>query len=135
MQGILGKIRLAESDLECGCHWPMRTDTSYELAAAGKTPNQLHNNCSGKHAGMLTLSRVLDTQHQGYIGVDHPVQKRIASVMAEMCEVNYDKADWSPDGCSAPTWAIPLYNLALAFAKAVAIVSSVCTGVFLSLFC
>jgi len=117
VQNMLNKIQLEESDFECGCHWPMRAETSYQLASEGKEPNQLHNNCSGKHAGMLTLSKVLKAPHQGYIGIEHPVQERIARVMAEMCEVNYADADWSPDGCSAPTWAIPLYNLALAFAK------------------
>lgn len=117
VESILDKIELSESDFECGSHWPIREETSHQLAAQGEQPNQLHNNCSGKHAGMLALASVLGESHRGYINVDHPVQLHIAQVMAEMCEVDYNKADWSPDGCSAPTWAIPLTQLALAFAK------------------
>lgn len=117
VDGMLRKIGATEQDFECGCHWPMRAETSYELAAKGKIPSALHNNCSGKHAGMLGFAKVLGVPSQGYTQIDHEVQKRIATTMAEMCEYDYSKAPWSPDGCSAPTWAIPLTNLALAFAK------------------
>lgn len=97
VQNMLNKIGKSESDFECGCHWPMRAETGYQLASEGQKPNQKHNNCSGKHAGMLALAQVLDKPHQGYINLEHPVQKRIARVMAEMCEVDYDSADWSPE--------------------------------------
>lgn len=117
VDGILRKIGATEQDFECGCHWPMRAETSYELAEKGKTPTPLHNNCSGKHAGMLGFATALGVSLKGYTQIDHEVQKRIAATMAEMCEYDYSTAPWSPDGCSAPTWAIPLTNLALAFAK------------------
>ena len=117
VQNMLDKLTLSEADFECGCHWPMRAEASYELAGKGKTPSQLHNNCSGKHAGMLGLAKLLGTSPRGYIEVDHPVQQKISATMAQMCEYDYNNAHWSPDGCSAPTWAMPLTNLALAFAK------------------
>jgi L-asparaginase II len=117
VQSMLDKLASSESDFECGCHWPSRAEASYALAGEGKKPNQLHNNCSGKHAGMLGLAKLLGVPSQGYIGIDHPVQQKIADTMAEMCEYDYSSAPWSPDGCSAPTWAMPLTNLALAFAK------------------
>ncbi|MFT2110394.1 asparaginase [Marinomonas sp. 2405UD68-3] len=117
VQSMLNKLALSTTDFECGGHWPMREQTSYDLAELGEKPTSLHNNCSGKHAGMLGLAKMLDVSPQGYIGVDHAVQKCIASTMEEMCEYDYGSAPWSPDGCSAPTWAIPLTNLALAFAK------------------
>ncbi|MCW4631115.1 MULTISPECIES: asparaginase [Marinomonas] len=117
VQSMLDKLALSEADFECGCHWPSRAEASYALASEGKKPNQLHNNCSGKHAGMLGLAKLLGAPSQGYIGIDHPVQQKIADTMAEMCEYDYSTAPWSPDGCSAPTWAMPLTNLALSFAK------------------
>lgn len=117
VQSMLDKLASSESDFECGCHWPSRAEASYALAGEGKQPNQLHNNCSGKHAGMLGLAKLLGTPLQGYIDIDHPVQQKISNTMAEMCEYDYSTAPWSPDGCSAPTWAMPLTNLALAFAK------------------
>lgn len=117
VQSMLDKLVLSESDFECGCHWPMRVEAGYALAGEGRKPNQLHNNCSGKHAGMLGLAKLLGVPSQGYIDIDHPVQQKISNTMAEMCEYDYSSAPWSPDGCSAPTWAMPLTNLALAFAK------------------
>ncbi|MCZ2722551.1 asparaginase [Marinomonas sp. 15G1-11] len=117
VQSMLDKLALSKEDLECGCHWPMRAQTSYELAASAETPNPLHNNCSGKHAGMLGLAKVLEVDPKNYIQIDHAVQKSIARTMEEMCEYDYSSTPWSPDGCSAPTWAMPLTNLALAFAK------------------
>lgn len=117
VQSMLDKLASSETDFECGCHWPMRAEAGYVLAGEGKEPNQLHNNCSGKHAGMLGLAKLLGVSPEGYIGIDHPVQKKIADTMADMCEYDYSTAPWSPDGCSAPTWAMPLTNLALAFAK------------------
>lgn len=117
VQSMLDKLASSESDFECGCHWPMRVEAGYALAGHGQKPNQLHNNCSGKHAGMLGLAKLLDVPSQGYIGIDHPVQQTIADTMADMCEYDYSTAPWSPDGCSAPTWAMPLTHLALAFAK------------------
>lgn len=117
VRSMLEKLEFSEQDFECGCHWPMRVEAGYALAARGGQPNQLHNNCSGKHAGMLGLAKALGVPQRGYIQIDHAVQKQIAKTMAEMCEYDYDSAAWSPDGCSAPTWAIPLTNLALAFAK------------------
>lgn len=117
VQSMLDKLTSSETDFECGCHWPMYAEASYVLAGKGRTPNQLHNNCSGKHAGMLGLAKLLNVAPHGYIGIDHPVQQKIADTMAQMCEYDYTTAPWSPDGCSAPTWAMPLTNLALAFAK------------------
>ncbi len=117
VQSMLDKLALSEDDFECGCHWPLCPEASYTLAREGKQPNQLHNNCSGKHVGMLGLAKLLGASLQGYININHPVQQKIADTMAEMCEYDYSIAPWSLDGCSAPTWAIPLTNLALAFAK------------------
>ncbi|TBR40976.1 asparaginase [Marinomonas agarivorans] len=117
VQAMLEKLELNESNFECGTHWPMRVEAGYVLSEQGEKPNQLHNNCSGKHAGMLALAQLLNVSPQGYIHLDHAVQQQIANTMAEMCEWDYLSAPSSPDGCSAPTWAIPLTNLALAFAK------------------
>lgn len=117
VQRMLTKMGYTEQHLECGCHWPSRVEAAYALSAAGTEPDQRHNNCSGKHTGMLAHAAMIGVPSAGYIHIDHPIQKRIAQTMSEMCEVDYDTCSWSPDGCSAPTWAIPLDNLALAFAK------------------
>ncbi len=117
VQAMMTKLGMHLHDFECGHHWPMRVQAGYALARAGQTPNNLHNNCSGKHAGMLALAKLMNADNRHYINIDHPVQQKIAQTMAQMCECDFEQAPWSPDGCSAPTWAIPLPNLALGFAK------------------
>lgn len=116
-QSMLDKIHKSESDYECGLQWPMRVEAGYELAQAQQRPDQRHNNCSGKHAGMLGLASILGVDAQGYITPEHPVQQTIVETMSQMCDIDMTAAPSSPDGCSAPTWAIPLYNLALGFAR------------------
>ncbi|MBU2864394.1 asparaginase [Reinekea forsetii] len=117
VQKMLAKLWHTPKDFECGHHWPMFVEAGYELAGKGETPNNLHNNCSGKHAGMLGLAKLLNVDSKGYIQVEHDVQQTIADTMGQMCEIDFSTLPHSPDGCSAPTWAMPLFNLALGFAK------------------
>lgn len=116
-ESMLKKLNLAEANYECGHHWPMYAEAAYELARGQAKPDQRHNNCSGKHAGMLGLANLLEVSAQGYIQQDHPVQLAIRTTMSEICDVDMTDAPVSPDGCSAPTWAIPLKNLAYGFAR------------------
>ena len=101
VQSMLDKLALSETDFECGFHWPSHAESSYALAGKGDTPNQLYNNCSGKHAAMLGLAKLLNVAPQGYISIGHPVQQKIADTMAQMCEYDYTTAPWSPDGSGA----------------------------------
>lgn len=114
---MLSKLGLDESDLECGAHWPYHEESARAMAVAGEAPTQLHNNCSGKHSGMLALAKHLGAPTRGYIKPDHPVQQRILGAIEFMCGADMGSAPWSPDGCSAPTWALPLENLAYGFAR------------------
>lgn len=114
---MLDKLGLGEADLECGAHWPMKDDVARDLAASGGVPDQRHNNCSGKHAGMLALAMKLGAPTKGYIDVTHPVQQRILGTMEAMCGVELQTAPRERDGCSVPTWAMPLENLAYGFAR------------------
>src|SRR5262249_31648284 len=68
---LLAKAGLDESDLACGAHWPIGDHASRELARAGKSPAAIHNNCSGKHAGMLAVARHLGLPTRGYEKPDH----------------------------------------------------------------
>ncbi len=115
--GILDRIDCSESDLECGVHWPSHDDSAYALAAQGEAPSQLHNNCSGKHAGMLALAKQIGAPTKGYTKVTHPVQQRILGILEAMAGIEMGGLPVSPDGCTVPTWAIPLENLAFAFAQ------------------
>ena len=114
---ILSKAGNSESDYECGAHWPHETRVLHDLIRSGEEPRAIHNNCSGKHAGMLALARRLGVNPKGYSSRDHDVQRAIARTIGELCDVDVDALACGIDGCSVPTWAIPLRNLALGFAR------------------
>ena len=116
-RSMLQKCGVAETAYECGVHWPVYKEASYELVREGVKPQQVHNNCSGKHAGMLALAKQLGVDAHDYVTPDHPVQKAIAVTIERLCEVSLANAPRGVDGCSVPTWGVPLENLALGFAK------------------
>ena len=74
VSAMLTAVGLDETALECGVHAPSHPVSAAELIRRGKTPNQLHNNCSGKHANFLALAQHLGHDHHGYVGAEHPVQ-------------------------------------------------------------
>ena len=102
-------------DLACGAHWPSGAEASRALAAAGGEPTAAHNNCSGKHTGFLALAHHLGAANGSYTEVDHPVQAEVRSVMEAICATTLGPP--AVDGCSAPTWPIPLRALATGFAR------------------
>ena len=114
---MLAKAGRGVADLECGAHWPMAEAAQRQLAREGREPTALHNNCSGKHAGFICLACAGGTDPAGYVGVDHPVQQQVRRALEETTGTSLDPAAAGIDGCSIPTWAIPLAALARAFAR------------------
>jgi L-asparaginase II len=114
---ILRKADIDETAYECGAHWPERMDDRATLVKAGEAPRAIHNNCSGKHAGMLALAKYLGAPLQGYVLKDHPVQQAVAKALDQYCDAHTAQAPWGMDGCSVPTWAMPLENAARGFAR------------------
>ena len=112
----LERLGLSVDDLECGAHPPSHASSANALARAGTAPTPLHNNCSGKHAGMLNLAKHLGVETKGYIRPDHPVQQTISDAVADMTGVSPLPTP-AIDGCGIPTFAIPPVNLAKAMAK------------------
>jgi L-asparaginase II len=113
----LSRIGLGEADLECGAHPPRHEPSLAALLRGGGAPSQLHNNCSGKHAGFLTTAKWLGEPARGYIEADHPVQQRVAAAVGEMAELDLARAPRGRDGCGIPVIALPLRALALAMAR------------------
>ncbi|MBI1215310.1 MAG: asparaginase [Alphaproteobacteria bacterium] len=105
----LARIGFDEEALECGAHPPYGKPCEEGSA--------LHNNCSGKHAGMLTLAKFLEAPARGYTLPQHPVQQKILSAIGDMCGKTLTPACCGIDGCSAPNPAMPLKNLAAGFAR------------------
>ena len=113
----LKRIGCGVDDLECGSHWPSHEESAHDLARAGSYPFALHNNCSGKHIGFLTLARQRQLDSKGYIHPDHPIQQEIRSTLQYMMELDLRDAPMGIDGCSIPTWGVPLKAIAKGFAR------------------
>lgn len=110
----LNELGLGEADLRCGVQVPDDAAERHRLRAAGEPPCQLHNNCSGKHAGFLMLNQRLGGGPE-YGEVDHPVQKAVRAAFEEMCGA--ESPVWGVDGCSAPNFGTTVHGLAWAMAR------------------
>ncbi|MEQ1648189.1 MAG: asparaginase [Hyphomicrobiaceae bacterium] len=116
-QDMLTRAGQSEPALACGPHHPMNDDDARELYKSGQTPSRLHNNCSGKHAGMLATCVHCGDPTTNYCDLDHPHQRRIAKALHDFTGYDTANAYVGIDGCSAPNWAFPLRHLAHAFAR------------------
>ncbi len=114
VQSILRKARLTPGQLQCGVHPPSSPRAQRDLARRGKEPTVLHNNCSGKHAGMLAASRFRGVPVDRYLRPAHPLQKANLSNLERFSRTR--KIGIGIDGCSAPTFALPLRAMARALA-------------------
>ena len=121
--GLLAKAGLDGKALECGTHWPYLDSAARALAAHGLEPTALNNNCSGKHAGFLCLACAmhggvdLRQYARGYVKPEHPVMREVTAALQASTGFDLRNAPQGVDGCSIPTYAIPLRNLAQAFAR------------------
>jgi L-asparaginase II len=115
--GMLAKANLGAEALACGAHDPLDPRSARDLVRRDGVPSALHNNCSGKHAGMLATAVHLREPVAGYWRPRHAVQQRIRAVLEEFTGVDLTSSEPGIDGCSAPNWAVPLAGLARAFAR------------------
>jgi L-asparaginase II len=113
---MLAKAGLDAAALRCGAHWPMAQSAVAALARTGE-PSALHNNCSGKHSGFLCVARAKGIDHTDYWRPQHSVQREVRAVLENLTGAVLSDDRCAIDGCSVPTWAIPLEYLARAFAK------------------
>lgn len=116
-EGIQTKAGLKESDLQCGVHMPGDAAAFRGLIARREAPSPNRNNCSGKHSGMLAYAKLRGWPLDTYLEMQHPVQQEILTALAEMSSYPRASIEVGVDGCSAPNFAEPLYNAALAFAR------------------
>ena len=114
---FLGHVGLAAADLECGAHQPTNARAREALRRAGEEPTALHNNCSGKHSGMLSVARALGVDTHGYVERSHPVQQAVRRAIQTVIGEPLSEERCGTDGCSIPTWAAPLSAFARGFAR------------------
>jgi L-asparaginase II len=120
---MLAKAGVDVQALECGTHWPYHDGAIKALAAAGQQPSALNNNCSGKHAGFVCLGCLMAEGDErraflrGYVKPEHPVMREVTAALQASTGYDLSKTAVGTDGCSIPTYAIPLRHLAHAFAR------------------
>jgi L-asparaginase II len=116
LRSIHAQVGISEANLSCGTHTPFDHATAIRLQRERLDPTPIRHNCSGKHTGMLALAKLRGEPLTGYTDPDHPVQQTILQVISEMsCDDNSIRL--GVDGCSVPTFAMPLRAAARAYAR------------------
>lgn len=117
VQGMQTKTGVVEADLQCGVHPLTHEPTLEAMRQRGEklTPNR--HNCSGKHTGMLAYTLMKGLPKENYTDPSHPIQREILQAFAAMCALPVEQVEIGIDGCSAPNFAVPLFNAALALAR------------------
>lgn len=116
VRGLLAKADVPEAALGCGPQMPSDDATARRLLASGGSPLPIHNNCSGKHAGMLATCAVMGWPLDGYMELSHPCQQAVSAALQEMLGVDLDTAPRGIDGCGLTTYGVALATIARAFA-------------------
>jgi L-asparaginase II len=116
---ILRRGGFSAGDLACGADMPMDERSARALVAAGKRPTALHNNCSGKHAGLLLACRLYGFAPAGYWKPGHPLQRILLKRLGDFCGVPVARIGFAVDGCSLPVFHLPLSRLAFGYARLV----------------
>jgi L-asparaginase II len=114
---MLKKIGLGPEALKCGVHEPYSPAAAAKLRANGESPSVLHNNCSGKHAGMLAVAKHLGASTETYDSPESPVQLEVAHVVSQFSGIPVEDLAVAVDGCGVPVFGITIKAMALAFAR------------------
>ena len=117
VEHMLARAGLDAAALVCGAHPPIHAPSAQALARSGREPSALHHNCSGKHAGFLCVACAMEANPAGYADPAHPVQRAVKAAIEGIAGVALEDRSRAIDGCSVPTWALPLEKLAHGFAR------------------
>lgn len=115
--GFLQRMGLSEATLECGAHQPTNGAAREALRERHEEPSALHNNCSGKHAGMLSVALAMGVPTEGYVSREHDVQRAVRAAVELVIGEELTEDRCGTDGCSIPTWAAPIRAWAHGFAR------------------
>jgi L-asparaginase II len=113
----LARLGLGVGHLRCGAHAPTDAGARAELEARGEAPSALHNNCSGKHAAFLALALHLGASSEEYLAPESDGQRLVRRSLSDFTDLGAEELGSALDGCSAPTFRLPLRRLAMAFAR------------------
>ena len=116
-RGLLHRIGVGEDRLGCGPQPPGDPEARAVLISNNVAPGRIHNNCSGKHAGFLALTRHLDAEVASYLDFESASQSMIREAVSDFTGLAPEELGRAIDGCSAPTFRMPLSALGTAFAR------------------
>lgn len=119
LQSIMTKTGIAESSLVCHATYPVNEGAKEDCLWAHTPERKLYHNCSGKHLGFLLAAQQNGWDMSHYENPDHPLQQQIIQYVADFSEVPVEDLERAVDGCGAPVYAVPLYNMALSYLKLV----------------
>lgn len=117
VRALQEKVGIVEENLQCGGHMPSDPQMLREFITHKIHPTHNVNNCSGKHTTMLAHAKMRGWPIENYLDLNHPLQQEILVTVAEMCRIEKSQIELGVDGCSAPNFAMPLYNAALGMAR------------------
>jgi len=117
VEAMQKKIGIEEHNLQCGPHLPGDSAKLREVIKKDITPTSNFNNCSGKHTTMLASAKMSGLPLEDYLDPNHQIQLDIRLSLAQMCVMDTEKVQMGTDGCSAPNFAMPLFNAALGMAR------------------
>jgi len=114
VKDILTRINLDEKSLKCGIHPPLDKETRHDLIKNNLLPTELHNNCSGKHAGMLAVCKNNNWDIETYLDYNHPLQLEILDLTKKLCLFS-EETSGTLDGCGTPIYGFPLKNIGIGY--------------------
>lgn len=117
VRGTLEKLGLTEDALEAGPQMPSDPDERRRIMCSDDEPLPIHNNCSGKHSGMLAAARAMGVDPEGYSQPGHEVQKRTLQIVSDLCDIPADEIQQGVDGCGVVTFGMPVRNAATGYAR------------------
>lgn len=117
VESILQKIGLEKSNVLGGIVHSLSYDVAIKHARDQKELDATISDCSGKHSGMLAVCKLKNYSIHDYLNPEHPLQREILQIISDVCDISIENMKIGIDGCSAPVHAMPLYNMALGYAR------------------
>ncbi len=117
LKGIFKKIGISTDKLKCGEQYSRKKEIAFKQAYKKFRKSQLFCDCSGKHAGFLSVCELNNLEYSSYLNRDHPVQNNIKKIFSYICKVKKKDLTIGIDGCSAPVFALPIYNMAFGYSR------------------
>ncbi|NBD23581.1 asparaginase [Paenibacillus glycinis] len=117
LERMLALTGVEEEQLVFGPQLPANAEARDEVIRRGGQPRKLYHVCAGKHIGMLALCKLRGWPMDTYAEREHPLQQELLRTVAALAELEPEAVGCAIDGCGLPVFALPLWRLALIYAR------------------